>query len=196
MKSWIRALTLLTDWTAYTHSKLKCGLNLTAVTLWMKASISLCRNFINLSAVTLSFLIYVATAIGDPILYTLFWLQSTQMWSIIKLVTVMNDEPMLKLLYFQYQIDKSKLATWQILTMPHRPEMAVATEVEHTCNPNRYVNVFPVTGMPKMCVWATRGTSKKKLTNKGKIRPYLYKIIESSRLYVSYNHLHTYMAPN
>jgi len=40
----------------------------------------------------------------------------------------------------------------KILTMPHKPEMTVAIEVEHTCSPNRYVNVLPVTGMPKMCV--------------------------------------------
>jgi hypothetical protein len=69
--------------------------------------------------------------------------------------------------------------------------MPVAIDVEHTWSPNRYVNVLPVTGMPRMCVWATRGTSKKKLTNKGKIRPYLYKII-GSRVQLQYtnNHIH------
>ena len=60
-----------------------------------------------------------------------------------------------------------------LLTMPQTPEIAVAIEVVHTWSPNRYVKVLPVTGIPRICVCATRGTSKKKLTKSGNIRPYL-----------------------
>ena len=67
------------------------------------------------------------------------------------------------------------IAETQILTMLQNAETAVGTEVLHTCSPTKYVSVFPVTGIPSICVRVILGISQKYGTKRGKISPYLLK---------------------
>lgn len=60
------------------------------------------------------------------------------------------------------------------LTMLQNAETAVGKEVLHTCRPTKYVSVFPVMGIPRICVRVILGISHRYGTKSGKINPYLY----------------------
>ena len=61
------------------------------------------------------------------------------------------------------------------LTMLQNAETAVGNEVLHTCRPTKYVSVFPVMGIPRICVRVILGISDRYGTKSGKINPYLWK---------------------
>jgi hypothetical protein len=60
------------------------------------------------------------------------------------------------------------------LTMLQNAETAVGKEVLHTCRPTKYVSVFPVMGIPRICVRVTLGISHRYGTKSGKMNPYLW----------------------